>query len=78
MRIGIFYASKTGTTYKCAKLLQEKLPGAKLIEINKKNYNLNNFDFIIIGSSIRMTKFHKRAKKFLKRNLKYGILIYHY
>ena len=68
MKIGIFYASKTGITKKCASILQESLEASELIDVRKGDYNISGFDFIIVGSPVRMKKLHKSITKFLKRN----------
>lgn len=65
MKIGIFYAGKTGTTEHCAQVLSKSLNTA-LINLEADNFDLNNFDIIIIGSSIRVGRVHPKIKKFLK------------
>lgn len=65
MKIGIFYAGKTGTTEHCAQVLSKSLNTA-LINLETDNFDLNNFDIIIIGSSIRVGRVHPKIKKFLK------------
>lgn len=76
MKIGIFYATKTGTTEKCAKILQEKILSDKkesvkevsLIRLGKAPDNLENYDVVIVGASVRMGAIHSKALKFLKKN----------
>lgn len=68
MKILIAYAGKSGTTEKCAKLLQGKLPGAALADLNREMPEIGEYDTVIVGGSIRMGQLHKKAKAFLARN----------
>lgn len=68
MKILIAYAGKSGTTEKCAKLLQEKLPGAVLADLNRETPQIGEYDTVIIGGSIRIGQLHKKAKSFLEQN----------
>lgn len=68
MKIAILYATKTGTTEKCAVLLAEKLTNTTLIDLKKNTPNIDSFDCIIIGGSIRMGALHKAAKSFINKN----------
>lgn len=82
MKTIILYSSKTGTTRRCAKLLQESLPDATLIDLDKSFCNnLYVYDKVIIGSHIRAGMMSKSVKKFIDENEKtllkkeYGIFI---
>lgn len=68
MRTVICYASKTGTTEKCAKKLQKLLKEADLCNIEKQKLDLSLYECIIVGGSIRMGHLHKAAKNFIKSN----------
>lgn len=68
MRIGIFYASKTGTTEKCANELAKLLEGAELIDLTKSNPEIDAYDVIVIGSAIRIGQLHKKVKEFIRVN----------
>ena len=68
MQILIVYAGKTGTTEKCAKMLGEKLNNATIVNLVEQNAGISKYDLIIIGSSIRMGRFHSQAKKFINNN----------
>lgn len=68
MKIGIFYATKTNTTDKCAKMLSEKLPSSHLINLDVTDDSIDDYDFIIIGSSVRMGKLNRKVKRFIKKN----------
>ncbi|HAN21413.1 MAG: hypothetical protein A2Y15_09365 [Clostridiales bacterium GWF2_36_10] len=69
MKTLIAYASKTGTTEKCAKLLSEQFNGADLFDLQSGNPDLNNYDVVVIGGSIRAGMLHKTAKKYVKANI---------
>ncbi|NLK29423.1 MAG: hypothetical protein GX306_13980 [Clostridiales bacterium] len=68
MRIGIFYASKTGTTEKCAKELAKQLDGAEIYDLTKGNTSIDQYDVIVVGSAIRIGQLHKKVKNFLNEN----------
>jgi len=68
MKILVAYASKSGTTAKCAKMLAEYLSGTELVDLTKKTPNLDNYDLIVIGSSIRMGYLHKAAGVFINEH----------
>ena len=68
MKTVILYATKTGTTEKCAKLLAEKLEEATLVDLRKDTADLNQFDCIIVGGSIRIGTLNKFAKRFIEKN----------
>lgn len=64
----IVYASKTGTTKRCAALLAANL-GANdctLWDIAKGEPNLGEYDCVAVGSYIRMGVIDKKASAFLK------------
>ncbi|HZJ77950.1 MAG TPA: flavodoxin domain-containing protein [Clostridia bacterium] len=68
MKILIAYAGKTGTTQKCAMELKEKLPEAVVVDLKNDACSVDDYDFIIIGSGIRMGAIHKSVKKFISKN----------
>jgi menaquinone-dependent protoporphyrinogen oxidase len=68
MKILIAYATKTGTTEKCAKILAERLGGADLFNLSNGKPDLSNYDIVIIGGSIRAGMLHKAAKKFVQQS----------
>lgn len=68
----ILYATKHGTTEKCAKLLEKKLSG-KTVLINLKDsrkIDLSAYDNVIIGGAIYMGKVQKEVTGFCKENSK--------
>lgn len=68
MNVLIAYASKTGTTEKCAKILKALIDNATLCDLTKGNPDINDYEFIVIGGSIRMGMLHKETKKFIEKN----------
>ena len=69
MRVLIAYSSKHGTTAKCARILAEKLGSA---EVDIKDINCesvdspDNYDVVVLGSSVRMGTISKNIKKYIK------------
>jgi len=68
MRTLIIYASKTGTTEKCARNLQSRIGNASVVNILEQKIDLSSFDLVIFGSPIRMGKINKKIKKFIDKN----------
>ena len=70
MKILIIYASKNGVAKKCAERLSDELSTTNEITLCNINDSPvptpNNFDVIVLGGSIRMTKLNKELKKYLK------------
>lgn len=69
MKTLIIYASKTGTTEKCAKEINRQLKDSKMVNILEQNEDINKYDLIIVGTPIRMGMVDKRIKKFLISNI---------
>lgn len=65
----IIYASKTGTTEKCAKYISTLLKDITIINIYNQNEDINKYDLVIIGSPIRIGMIDKKIKKFLLDNM---------
>lgn len=68
MNILIAYAGKTGTTKKCAEILKNKLENVTIINLDEQDINVQNYDFVIIGSSVRMGMLHHAVRMFIKKN----------
>ena len=68
MKTLIIYASKTGTTEKCAKDIEKQLENSTAVNISTKNEDIIKYDLIIIGTPIRMGIIDKKIKKFLSTN----------
>ena len=65
----IIYASKTGTTEKCAKEINRQLKDSKMVNILNQNEDINRYDLIIVGTPIRMGMIDKKIGKFLINNI---------
>jgi menaquinone-dependent protoporphyrinogen oxidase len=63
----IIYATVHGSTEKAAKLLSKELDNAKIFDINKESFDLDEFDTVVIGSYVRMGLFDKTIRKFVIR-----------
>ena len=73
MKILIAYASKNGVAKKCAEMLKSDLPKtaeADVIDLNVSAPALDGYDAVVLGGSIRMAKFGKKLRVFMKRNKK--------
>lgn len=68
MRILIAYAGKTGTCEKCVGILGQKLKDATVINLLQQDEDVNKYDIIIIGSSIRMGMIHNKVRNFMNKN----------
>ena len=69
MKTLIVYASKTGTTEKCARIIGQNLKDATIINLSaRQNEDINKYDKIIIATPIRMGMIHKKVKEFINKN----------
>lgn len=68
MNILIAYAGKTGTTEKCAKILEEKLENVTISDLVCETPDINGYDIVIVGGSIRIGMIHPKAKQFINNN----------
>lgn len=69
MKTLIAYATKYGTTEKCANILAQKLSSeAELVNLKKaRTIDLNQYDSVIIGGSVMMGRIRKEVKEFWYR-----------
>ena len=69
----IIYSSVDGHTEKISKKISENLAHSFLVELvsldKVKTKNLNNFDQIIVGASIRYGNYRKELFKFIDKNI---------
>ena len=72
MKIAILYTSKYGTTEEVVVSIAEKLKETNDVELFSLNKNtppnINEFEMIILGSSIYMGQVSKKMKTFCKEN----------
>ena len=69
MKTLIVYAGKTGTTQRCAKMLEQKLGDVNIVNLVNEEVDITKYDLIIIGSSIRIGMLHSKIKKFIKESI---------
>lgn len=70
MKTLIAYASKYGTTEKCAFLLKDKIDGdVDVINIKNEKPQLSEYDAIIVGGPIYIGKLNKTVEAFCINNL---------
>ena len=74
MKIMIAYATRFGTTEKCAGLLAENLKEkgntVELVDLKKdKGAKPEDYDIVVVGGSFMAFRMNAFVKKFIKRNL---------
>lgn len=73
MKILVAYTSRTGTVEKCVGMLCEKLKAKCEVEICDMRQDTasspENYDAVVLGSSVRMGRISKQVKGYLKNNL---------
>lgn len=67
MKILVAYASGTGVTEKCARLLAEMLPGAELCDLKKSLRDPGGYDMVIVGGSIRFGTLASHTRTYLEK-----------
>jgi len=74
MKVLIAYATRFGTTEKCADMLAEILRKknleVELVDLKKnKRVKLQDYDLVVVGGSFLIVRMNAFVKKFVKRNL---------
>jgi menaquinone-dependent protoporphyrinogen oxidase len=71
MKTLIAYSSKRGFTKKCVEILSSKLAGEiKIIDLkNNSDFNISEFDNLLVGGSIYAGKIRKEVTEFCNKNL---------
>lgn len=72
MKILIIYSTKNGVAKKAAEYLSDELSSTNeisLCDISSAPPSPKDFDVVVLGGSIRMTRLNKKLKKYLKENL---------
>lgn len=67
MKILVAYASGTGVTEKCARLLADMLPGAEVCNLKKIPVDPSGYDTVIVGGSIRFGALAAQARTYLEK-----------
>ena len=65
MKTLIAYASKTGTSEKCARMLAGRIPDATLCDLCKDKPDPSGYGQVIVGGSVRMGVLHVDARQYL-------------
>ncbi len=70
LKIAIAYASRSGTAAECARLLEKEFKNQEvsLFELGEDKIIFEEYDLIVLGTSIRMGKPLPAFRKFLKEN----------
>ncbi|QJD83889.1 flavodoxin domain-containing protein [Cohnella herbarum] len=68
MAVLILYATKTGASTQCAKVLCDELPSSTMCNLESEKPNLDEFDSIILGAGVRDGKIYKPVRDFIKKN----------
>lgn len=70
MKTLIAFASKYGTTEKCANLLKEKLDGdVDVVNLNDSRPSVSDYDAVIIGGPVYMGKLNSKVSSYCVNNL---------
>lgn len=68
MAVLVLYATKSGATEQCAKVLSEELADCTLCNIAIDKPDIESFDRIILGAGVRDGKIYKPIRDFIKKN----------
>ena len=71
MNILIAYTSKNGVAKKCAEMLKNELKdyvSSELVDLTLQTPSLDKYDAVVLGGSIRMARFNKKLRAFIKNN----------
>jgi len=68
MAVLVIYATKTGATAQCVKVLTEEISGCTICDIQMEKPAIDNFDRIILGAGVRDGKIYKPIRDFIKKN----------
>lgn len=70
MKILIAYASVTGTTTECVRLLKHFLirRHPTVVDLEKETPDLSAYDTVLVGGPVRHAKIHPAVAEFLKNN----------
>ena len=65
MKTLIAYASKTGASEKCARMLAERIPDSTLCDLCREKPDPNAYEQVIVGGGVRMGALHVDARQYL-------------
>jgi len=71
MKTLIAFATKSGTSEKCASMIAEHFDSPDIVDLSKNsNPDVRDYDLIIAGGSVRMGNLHAHLIRFMKVNLR--------
>ena len=65
MKTLIAYASRTGATEKCARMLAQRIPDSTLCDLCREKPDPNAYEQVIVGGGVRMGALHVDARQYL-------------
>lgn len=65
MKTLIAYASRTGVSEKCARMLAERIPDSTLCDLCREKPDPNAYEQVIVGGGVRMGALHVDARQYL-------------
>lgn len=68
MGVLVLYATKTGATEQCVKVLKEEIANCTMCNIEEEKPSIEDFDHIILGAGVRDGKIYKPIRDFIKKN----------
>jgi len=64
----VLYATKTGATEQCVKVLTEELSECTICNVEVEKPKLEGFQSVILGAGVRDGKIYKPLRDFIKKN----------
>ncbi|WP_422657743.1 flavodoxin domain-containing protein [Paenibacillus sp. EC2-1] len=64
----VLYATKSGATEQCARIISEELSDCTICNIDINKPDITAFDNIILGAGVRDGKIYKPIRDFIKKN----------
>ncbi|MFD0589375.1 flavodoxin domain-containing protein [Paenibacillus sp. GCM10027627] len=68
MGVLLLYATKTGATAQCIKVLAEEISQCTICNLEVEKAAIEEFDHIILGAGVRDGKIYKPIRDFIKKN----------
>ncbi|MFC5702655.1 flavodoxin domain-containing protein [Cohnella faecalis] len=68
MAVLAIYATKTGATEQCIKVLAEEISNCTICDIQTEKPAIEHFDSLILGAGVRDGKIYKPIRDFIKKN----------
>jgi len=68
MAVLAIYATKTGATAQCIKVLEEEIANCTICDILTEKPDIEQYDSLILGAGVRDGKIYKPIRDFIKKN----------